>query len=220
MDVSDAVAGRKSIRSFETHPVPHDVLKRIMERALRAPSWGNTQPWGLTVVSGETLQRIKEESVSLLLQGVPARPEVDMPVQFPEDQNNRYRGLGKGLFEVLGIGRGDRERRNQHYIAMSLCFGAPHAIYLHLHEGFNPYALMDGGILLQTIALLALEKGLGTCFLARLVIYPEVVRKHAPIPPERTLVMGMAIGYPTNGHPINQFESKRGRPEEFIQWAG
>jgi len=220
MDVSDAVAGRKSIRAFETHPVPHDVLKRIMERALRAPSWGNTQPWSLTVVSGEPLQRIKEESVSLLMQGVSERPEVDMPVQFPEDQGTRYRRLGKGLFEVLGIGRGDRERRIQHYLNMSLCFGAPHAIYLHLHEGFNPYAMMDGGILLQTIALLALEDGLGTCFLARLVIYPEVVRKHAPIPAGRTLVMGMAIGYPTNDHPINQFQSKRGRLEEFIQWAG
>jgi nitroreductase len=138
MDVREAVAGRKSIRAFEEDPVPHDVLKRIMERALRAPSWGNTQPWGLTVVAGDALQRIMDESVSLFQQGVPARPDVVMPDQFPEDQRLRYKSLAKNLFRVLGIGRGDKEGRNQHYVNMSRCFGAPHVVYLHLCRGFNP----------------------------------------------------------------------------------
>jgi nitroreductase len=219
MDVTAAVAKRKSIRAYEPDPVPGDVLRRIVERALRAPSWGNTQPWGLVVVGGDVLQRIKKDSEALVEQGVAERPEVSMPVQFPEEQAGRYKALGKGIFEALGIERGDRERRNRHYADMSLGFGAPHIIYLHLPEGFHPFALMDGGILLQTIALLAVEEGLGTCFLARSVIYPDVVRKYAPIPRDRVLVMGITIGYPTVDHPLHRFQSERGTPEEFIQWV-
>jgi nitroreductase len=77
---------------------------------------------------------------------------------------------------------------------------------------------MDGGILLQTVALLGLEEGLATCFLARSVIYPDVVRKHALVPDGRVLVMGLAIGYPAE-HPVNQFQSERGAAGEFIQWV-
>ena len=74
-------------------------------------------------------------------------------------------------------------------------------------------------MILQTIALLAVEQGLGTCIMAGAVFYPEVVRKYAQIPPERILVMGMAIGYPIKDHPANLFRSQRGQPEEFIQWV-
>jgi len=99
-------------------------------------------------------------------------------------------------------------------------FGAPAAIYLHLARGFNPYALMDAGIVLQTIALLAVGQGLGTCFLAMSVIYPDVVRRHAEIPQDRVLVMGLGIGHPVPDHPANLFRSPRGSPDEFIRWIG
>ncbi len=102
---------------------------------------------------------------------------------------------------------------------MMRCLGAPHVIYLHLDQGFNPYALMDGGIILQTIALMASEQGLGTCFLAQSVRYPGVVRKHSGIPDDQMLVMGMAIGSPIKDHPANLFRSVRGKPEEFLRYV-
>ncbi len=92
-------------------------------------------------------------------------------------------------------------------------------IYLHLEKGFNPYALMDGGIMLQTIALLAVERGLGTCFLAVSVLYPDVLRTWTEIPEDRVIVMGLALGYPVPDHPVNCFERNRGNPGEFLQWV-
>jgi nitroreductase len=219
MDVRDAVLNRRSIRAFEPRPVPREVLKGIMETALWAPSWGNTQPWGFLVVSGDPLQQIKKESVELLRQGVPPKPEVDMPGEWKGPPMERYRTLGKALFHAMGIQRHEADKRNAHYEQMSLSFGAPHTLYLHLHEEFHPYSLMDGGIILQTIALLAVEAGLGTCYLARSVVYPEVIRRHAQIPPGRKIVLGMAIGYPVKDHPINVFRPDRGAPEEFLVWV-
>lgn len=219
MDVKEAVLERKSIRAFNPEPVPREVLEEIMENALWAPSWGNTQPWSLTLIGGETLEKIKEEYVQMSGKKIPPNPDFPMPIEFNVIQKSRYQGLGKGLFRALGIGREDKEKRNSYYEEMMRCFGAPHVIYLHLDRGFNPYVIMDGGIILQTIALLAQEHGLGTCFLAQSVRYPGVVRTHAGIPDDQMLVMGMAIGRPVIDHPANTFRSVRGKPEEFLRYV-
>ena len=219
MDVKEAVFERRSVRAFHPEPLSREVLEKIMENALRAPSWGNTQPWKLTLIGGETLEKIKEEYVQMFGEDVPANPDCPMPTEFNLIQTNRYKGLGMGLFRALGIAREDKEKRDSYYRNMMRCLGAPHAIYLHLDRDFNPYALMDGGIILQTIALLAMEEDLGTCFLAQSVRYPGVVRKHSGIPDDQMLVMGMAIGSPIKDHPANIFRSVRGKSEEFLRYV-
>jgi nitroreductase len=219
MDVQEAVLARRSIRAFNPEPVPREVLAEIMENALWAPSWGNTQPWRLTLIGGETLEKIKEEYVHMFGKGIPANPDFSMPSEFNVIQTARYQGLGKELFRALGIAREDKEKRKAYYEEMMRCLGAPHAIYLHLDRDFHPYALMDAGIILQTIALLAVEQGLGTCILAQAIRYPGVVRKHSGIPDDQMLVMALAIGRPVKDHPANIFRSVRGEPEEFLGYV-
>ena len=219
MDVKEAVLARRSIRAFNPEPVPREILAEIMENALWSPSWGNTQPWKLTLIGGETLEKIKGEYVQMFGKGIPANPDFEMPTEFNAIQKTRYQGLGKGLFLALGIAREDKEKRNAYYEEMMRCLGAPHAIYLHLDRGFDPYALMDAGIILQTIALLAVDQGLGTCILAQAIRYPDVVRKHSAIPDDQMLVMAIAIGRPIMDHPANTFRSVRGKPEEFLGYV-
>lgn len=219
MDIEKAVADRRSIRAFSQEPIPRKILEDILERALRAPSWGNTQPWHFTVVSGSTLKQIGKESAQLVQQGIPANPDLSFPDNFNEAQTARYKGLGKGLFSALGIAREDKDARTAHFLQMIGLSDVPHVIYLHFDKGFNPYGLVDGGLILQTIALLALEKELGTCILAVSVAYPDVVRKHADIPSDQVLVMGIAIGHPVPDHPSNQFRSERGELKEFVRFV-
>jgi nitroreductase len=219
MDVREAVMMRRSIRAFRPDPVPRELLEEILKKALWAPSWGNTQVWGLTIVGGEALERIKEENGERTKKSVPPRPDLVMPTAWGEKEGARYRELGKTLFDALGIQREDKDKRGAYYFEMARSFGAPHTLYLHLPTDFNPYALMDGGILLQTIALLAVERGLGTCFLAVSVLYPDVIRAHAAIPGDRAIVMGMAIGYPRLDAPANLFERRRGGAEDFLNWV-
>ena len=219
MDVREAVMTRRSIRAFRPDPVSRELLDEILQKALWAPSWGNTQAWGLTIVAGEALDRIKEEYVERTKKGVAPKPDLVMPTTWDEKEGGRYRELGKTLFNALGIQREDQEKRAAYYLEMAQSFGAPHMLYLHLRKEFNSYALMDGGILLQTIALLAVERGLGTCFLAVSVLHPDVIRAHAAIPSDRVIVMGMAIGYPRLHDPVNLFDRTRGRSEDFVKWV-
>ena len=58
MNVLDAIAGRRSVRRFLSTPVPDATLRRILEVAARAPSGTNSQPWHVTVVTGDSRQRV------------------------------------------------------------------------------------------------------------------------------------------------------------------
>ncbi len=86
---------RRSIRAFSAEPIPKKILKEILEQALRAPSWGNTQPWKLTVVGGPTLEKIREEYLRLSRQGLSINPDFPFQTAFNEIQTFRYKGLGK-----------------------------------------------------------------------------------------------------------------------------
>ncbi|KAJ8135144.1 hypothetical protein OY671_011642, partial [Metschnikowia pulcherrima] len=55
--VSEAVATRRSVRRFSPDPVDRAVSERVSEKAQRAPSGGNVQPWNASVLTGEPSQR-------------------------------------------------------------------------------------------------------------------------------------------------------------------
>jgi len=73
LDIKQAVVTRKSIRGFKPDPVPRDVLREIIEAAVRAPSSDNSQPWEIYVLQGEPLDKIREENITALEAGVAGR---------------------------------------------------------------------------------------------------------------------------------------------------
>jgi nitroreductase len=60
MDVSEAVATRRSIRAYLDTPVSDDSIRELLEKASRAPSGGNVQPWRIFVINGATMGRFLE----------------------------------------------------------------------------------------------------------------------------------------------------------------
>jgi nitroreductase len=58
LDFYDVVKHRRSVRAYDSKPVPHDVLKRILETAQFAPSASNRQPWHFIIVT-DTAKREK-----------------------------------------------------------------------------------------------------------------------------------------------------------------
>jgi len=219
MDFSEAFNRRMSVRAFIKKPVPLEVLKEIFQAALRAPSWGNTQPWKITVVGGEILQAMIEEFVKKASAGEPPRPDMEIPKEWPESLARRYKENGRKLFAVLGIGREDKEKRNAHMLNMFRFFGAPQVVYIHIDRKLGPYSIFDAGLLAQNIALLACAKDLGTCFLAVSVWFTDVVRRHTGIAESDRILIGMAIGYPDGDAPINHFHSEREPIEDLVRWV-
>ncbi len=57
MDFFEAIARRRSVRSYRADAVPDDTLARVLEAARLAPSGHNRQPWRFVVVRGQSRRR-------------------------------------------------------------------------------------------------------------------------------------------------------------------
>ena len=90
MNVFQAVTTRRSVRKFKPDPVPEALIREILEAARWSPSWGNTQPWEIVVISGESLERFKKANRQQLMDGVNSEPDTAMPEVWPDTLKQRY----------------------------------------------------------------------------------------------------------------------------------
>ena len=63
MDAIECIKTRMSIRKFKPDPVPVGTLMKVIDTAKWSPSYKNSQPWEIVIVSG----RKKEELTNLLI---------------------------------------------------------------------------------------------------------------------------------------------------------
>lgn len=220
MELQDTIRNRRSIRHFLPKTVSENIIRDLIADSLWAPSWGNTQPWEIVVVTGEKLAEFKKKNQEALLAGKESNPDIPMPKMWPDAYLLRYKELGKSVLESLFIPREDKEARLQHFVRMFALFDAPAIIVVTVDKGLSlEYAMLDAGIFLQTFCLLAHDRGLGTCIMAAIVNYPDVVRELFCIPESKVLVMGAVLGWPDLDAPVNRFQRKRGALKEFVSWV-
>jgi nitroreductase len=214
MDILESVASRMSIRAFKPDTIPGEVLQEIMDRSLRAPSWGNTQPWDFFIAAGDKLAEIQQAFVDK--QGETPAMEIARPQGFPELYTKRRQTLPVPPPQT----REGRVRVYRNY-------GAPCVIYIctgralyYQSNSTNAWAIFDCGLIAENIMLLATNYGLGTVAQAQAVAYPDVLRRVLEIPESLVIVLGIAIGYPDWDAPANQRRSARAPASEVVRWYG
>ncbi|MCX6098040.1 MAG: nitroreductase family protein, partial [Caldiserica bacterium] len=53
----DTIRNRRSIRKYTADPVPQELVTRLLQAAMSAPSAGNEQPWEFIIITDrEVLQ--------------------------------------------------------------------------------------------------------------------------------------------------------------------
>lgn len=220
MDLLETIRLRKSIRGYKPDPVPKEILRQILDIATRSPSALNEQPWEITVITGKVLEDIKRGNVETLASGV--LPNPDVPMRFPDGvYRERQVELAKQIFELMGIARQDKEKRDEWTQLGFRFFEAPAAIILSADRSLDESRTQfDLGIFSQTICLAALNYGLGTCIGVQGVMYPEVIRRFSGIPESKRITISIAIGYPDWDFPANKLESKREPVEAITTWHG
>jgi nitroreductase len=120
----------------------------------------------------------------------------------------------------MGITREDTEKQLQWFVQMYRFFGAPNAIIIYTDRRLSEWALMNIGLIVQTIALAALNYGLGTTILASVVSYPDEMKRLLNIPESKQLVIALAIGYPDPEAKGNRFRSDRVPLDAVATWHG
>ena len=199
--------------------MPRETMTAIMEAAIAAPSWANTQPWEFLVLGGEVLEKVKAS----MTEKAKARekPNSDIPSpSFEGPYLERMRSTGQGLFQALGIAREDREARQDWTLGMARFFDAPNAVIVCLDASLGQWSLLDVGLALENLMLAAWHFGIGTCVEAAAAQYPEVLRGILKIPASKRIVVGVALGYPDLSKPIMKFHARREPLASLVTWHG
>ena len=141
MDIYEAIHHRRSHRLYKPDLPSREVLERVIEAALWAPSGTNTQAWEITVMAG----KVRDEFVALVSQAIAHLIPILKRAQVPE----KGQELVMKFFKNLG--------------------GAPVVlavtIFKNPDDPSNFNNIQGGAALFQNLLLAAHAEGLGTCWM-------------------------------------------------------
>ena len=222
MDYDEVIRGRRSIRGFLKKPVPKDLIREIIELAMRAPSSMNTQPWHFHVITGEPLEKIRAGNVERNMAGVPDSREFRGGDKYAGVHRERQIEIAVQLFEAMGIERHDKEKRLDWVLRGFRQFDAPVSVIITFDrevEG-NDITTFDCGAVMNGLVNAAWSRGLGCVINSQGIMQSPVVREHAGIPDDQVIMMAMAMGWPDETFPANAVISRRKPVEDAAVFVG
>ncbi len=221
MNVSEAVAFRRSVRGFLDKPVDIALIKDIVERSARAATGGNLQPWHIDIVHGDSMKRLKAIMAEKMAAGAMEAAEYAIyPAKLEPPYRDRRYAVGEALYAELGVTRDDMDGRRREFARNFQFFDAPLALFCTVDRQMGPPQWSDLGMYLQNVMLLAVEQGLATCAQECWAIYPQTVRSFLGTPEERMLFCGMAVGYEDPAEPANRLRTTRAPSSEWLTVHG
>lgn len=211
MDLDQAITERRSIRGFTDQPVPKELLEEIITLANRAPSSMNTQPWHLHVLTGEPLEQVRKGNTERMLGGVKPTRDIEDYAEYEGEHRKRQIEIAVQLFEVMGIERGDKERRQDWVMRGFRQFDAPVSIVVCFDRSLmsNTIAHFDTGAMTNSLVLAAWARGLGAVINGQGIMQSPVVREVAGIPEDQIILTCVAFGWPDEEFVANSVVSRR-----------
>ncbi|MGA2466470.1 MAG: nitroreductase [Thermodesulfobacteriota bacterium] len=215
MDLLKVINERKSIRAFKTDPVPREKIEDILRLSILAPSAINLQPWEFIVVTGEEKERLSRRLMKAYREKkISCSPETVKPL--PKTYGKRGAKtleLMNPFFKEMGV-------NSDQFVNEGSCnfYGAPVAIILCQDDAFPKARFVDIGLVLGYLILIAQDLGLSTCSIGLITAYEDEIKDLLNIPDNKNVVIGVALGYPDSGSPINRFKSPRDDLEKFVRW--
>ena len=222
MRVSEAIAGRQSVRAFDNQrTVSREIILSILATAARAPSGSNIQPWHVYVATGASKENITQACSERYLSGDEGDAEYHYyPRNWREPYIGRRRQTGFGLYGLLGIEKNDLEAVRGYRVQNYQFFGAPVGLFLTIDRDMELGSWMDYGMFLQSVMLSAREQGLETCAQQAFCPYQDSIMPLLGAPEQQMLVCGMSLGYALEGALINSYRTQRLDAQDFTQFIG
>ncbi|NNU15445.1 nitroreductase [Parvularcula sp. ZS-1/3] len=222
MSVSEAIAQRFSCRAFLPDPIPEQVVRDLLARALKSPSGGNLQPWRIIAVAGKEKDALTPLAQKVLF-GNPQGEDDEFPI-YPKKLEDPFRArrfkVGEDLYGALGIPREDKPARFAQLAENFRFFGAPVGLFFITRREFGHGQWAHMGMLMQTIALLAEEQGLATCMQEAWGAVRETLHGHFGLDEAEVIYCGMALGHADKDAAINSWRSERAGLDEVAEFRG
>lgn len=224
--LDEIIKHRNSVRCFTDKNISKDIIFEILQIASKAPSGNNIQPWNIYVVGGRKRKEIIK-SVGKVYDEIVKNP--DLAYKYKEEFDyypkkwfspyiERRRTNGWGLYNLLGISKGQKhkmeiqEKKNYEF------FGAPIGLFFTVHKELGIGSKMDIAMFMQNIMLLAKSRGLDTCPQAAWNRFHNIVLPLIGACDQETLVATIALGYIDDTALINTFQTIRENVNVFTKW--
>lgn len=173
MDARECLMTRRSVRKYRTDPIPREVLERIMEAAVAAPSAINLQHWYFVVVrSPGEMDALRDIMFRVVERFSPVLAE-------------RFRN------------HPETQRETKHFLAT--LGGAPVCVLAFFLKDSYPDrdgAMQSVSAAVENLLLAAWAEGLGSCWMSapqRMGFGPELRERFAPDKGE--FVAAITLGY-------------------------
>lgn len=168
METQAAIAGRRSIRRFHDKPVPRELIERVLEAAVQAPSGKNSQPWRFVVVT--------EKKRAAMLEVLRA-------------------GIRKCAAQGIPLGSSENTAAIMEQAPATIFVF--NAASLHYQPGAEWQGVVDTqsiGAAIENLLLSAHDQGLGTLWICDVFYAYEELR--AWLGREEQLIAAISLGYP------------------------
>jgi nitroreductase len=223
LSVTAALKKRISVRKFLADAVPEAQLRELLDAARWSPSGGNLQPWKVIALAGAELDAVKALARAGQGAGGKISEEGNDPVYPPhlwEPYRSRRYQVGEDMYLLLGVDRDNRAGRLAHVARNFDFFGAPVGLFFVIDRRLGRAQWAHLGMFMQSLALVAVERGLGTCMQEFWALLRESLHRHFALPETDLVYCGMALGHPDASAPVNQLRSSRVAVEDFATLRG
>lgn len=216
--IDEVITSRRSVRQFYPAPIPVETVIEILDVAARAPSGHNTQAWNVHVLVEDALHRLSESILERLnaTDSVPDQPEFDSyPREWISPYIDRRRKVGKDMYTLLSIPRGDTKGMRTQLLKNYTFFGAPVGLMFTLPRIMVPGSVLDLGMFMQSVMLTALARGISTCPQAAFAPFHRIISEQLCLPRDQVVICGMSMGYADATAPVNQVVTQREPASSF-----
>ncbi len=194
MEFQEVIRRRRMVRSYdELRPVPAEVIDRLVQTGLRAPSAGFSQGWGFLVLDQlDDVRRFREA----------ATPETDAENWFCAQ-------VRAPLIIVPHSNKGAYLNR----------YAEPDKGFADRSDAWwpSPYWDIDAGFAAMLILLAAIDEGLGACFFGLPKDRIDVYRRAFGVPDELWPIGAISAGY--SDEPPRDLSARR-RPTDDVVRRG
>jgi nitroreductase len=178
MEFTKVVRRRRMVRNYDPdRPVPPEIVNRLLDHAIRAPSAGFSQGWAFLVLETAadrdrfwSATTPEGQGPSRWLTGMRRAPLIIVPLANRSAYLDRYAEPDKGWT--------DRDEKRWPV----------------------PYWYIDTGFAALLMLLTAVDEGLGACFFGIPPERTQVFREEFGVPVEFTPIGAITVGYPAPDH--------------------
>jgi len=208
LDVFETIHSCRALRRFKPDPVPDDVLIKIMDAAIQAPSAGNGQNWLFVVVKSEQ-QRRKLGDIYRRAGAMAAAfyARAGQPAHMSGGQFQKMATAGLWLHEHLADAPVLIVACLRLEDSTSIMMELPRETQLAM---VNAFPWMAGASIypaVQNLIVACRAVGLGTCMTTNHMLLEDEVKQALELPADYRTFALLPIGYP-----VNNFGGVKRRP--------